>query len=219
MKFTFFAGSIIGYIGHPEALFTRSLADALVARGNDVRLAEARQNEHYVRTLEIDRAPAARAMFESFPTVQYHSFDMRRGPRLFEWLAREIALIDVAVAVDGVDDELVRWLANLNQPRLTRIFQTYRPAKLDTDRADSLELGLFNAVAATDAPPDGRPWSLVRPSVARADIDAGRLRHIGDGFVNELVDPAIAAEDLMSAVERARTAPAATPLPPREAPS
>ena len=219
MKLTFFAGSVIGYVGHPEALFTRSLATALATRGDDVRVAEARKNEHYVRTLETDRAPAARAMFESFPQVQHHTFDMRRGPRLFEWLAREIALLDVAVAVDGVDDELVRWLANLNQPGLIRIFQTYRPATLDAIRADRLELGLFNAVAAPAALANGRSWSLVRPSVARSDRDAGRLQHIDHAFVNELVAPALSADDLLFAVERVRTELSATPLPQREVPS
>ena len=218
MKLTFFAGSVIGYVGHPEALFTRSLAAALAKRGDDVRVAEARQNEHYVRTLESDRAQAARAMFESFPQVQHHTFDMRRGPRLFEWLAREIALLDVAVAVDGVDDELVRWLANLNQPGLIRIFQTYRPATLDVTRADRLELGLFNAVAAPAAPANGRSWSLVRPSVARSDLDAGRLQHIDEALMNELMAPEIAAGELLLTVERARAEFSATPLPQQEAP-
>jgi hypothetical protein len=218
VKYTFFTASVVGYVGHPEALFTRSLADALATRGDDVRVVEPRQNKHYVRTLKIERAPAARAMFEAFPNVQHHTFEMRRGPRLFEWLAREIALLDVAIAVDGIDDELVRWLANLNQPNLIRIFQTYRPESLSAARAAELELELFSSVVASSAPASGQAWSLVRPSVAPADAAAGRLEFVDPTVQRKLVEPSLAYEDLATVVERLRPERLVTPLPRPESP-
>jgi hypothetical protein len=201
MKWTFFTGSAIGYVGHPQALFTRTLADGLAGRGDIVRLVEPRRNEHFERTLECERAPAASAMYELFPAVQHHTFEMRRGPRLFEWLAREIALIDVAVAVHGADTELVRWLANLNQPDLLRLFQTYQPEELTTEVRAELELDLFNGVLAASAPADDTmPWQLVQPSIADADMSAGRMQFVDELSRTRLVHPATALADLDRAV-------------------
>lgn len=208
MKWTFFTASVTGYVSHPEALFTRALGSALAKRGEMVRLIEPRQNEHYVSTLEQERAPAARVMFDAFPEVQHHTFEMRRGPRLFEWLAREIALIDVAVAVDGIDAELVRWLANLNQPNLLRLFQTYRPDALTHAQREKLELDQFNGCLASGAPDDATlPWQLVRPSIAEPDLAAGRLAFVDEPLRLRLVRPDEALADLDAALRALGSVP------------
>lgn len=202
MRWTFFTGSAIGYVGHPQALFTRALAAALAGRGDIVRVVEPRKNEHIVRTLEQDRAPAARALYEHFPTIQHHTFEMRRGPRLFEWLAREIALLDIAVAVQGADTELVRWLANLDQSGLLRLFQSYQPEQLTPAVAATLELSRYNGMLASGLPADASlSWQLVRPSMADSDVAAGRVQYVDEPSKARLVSPELALADLDAAVE------------------
>jgi hypothetical protein len=110
LRVTLFPGSIVGYAVHPEALLTRGLAHGLAERGHDVRIVEERQNDLLKRTLLEVGAGPSRHFHDHFKKFQYHTYEPRTGAQLLEWVTRELALIDVGVAVDGVEQELCRWL-------------------------------------------------------------------------------------------------------------
>lgn len=169
MKVTFFPGSIIGYVDHPQAILTRGLALGLVGRGHDVRIVEERQNAIVKRTLLDQGAEPTRHFHRHFQQFQYHTFEPRTGAPLLEWVTRELALIDVAVAVDGVEQELCRWLGNVTREGLLRVFATYDPDSLTDERAAALEIEKFDLVVAPSRPAGTMPWSELPPAVAEAD--------------------------------------------------
>ena len=204
MKITFFVESVVGFVENPAAIMTRGLAHGLSLRGNEVRIVEERQNAAFSRTLRVARAEASRHFYDHFRTIQHHTFEPRSGAALLEWLTRELALIDVAVAVAGVNDELCRWLANISQPGLTRAYLTFEPETLTDDVIASLELGMFDLILAPRAPAADIPWRQISATVAGHD----RISLIEDHVALEDVetDPIGAAEFFEAAIVRSPSA-------------
>jgi hypothetical protein len=193
LRITFFTGSIVGYIDNPAALLTRGLAHGLALRGHDVRAVERRRNGAFVRTMEAIGAGASRHFYESFPTIQHHTYEGRTGAQLLEWVTRETALIDIAVAVGGLDDELCRWIANVSRDRLARSYLSWSPAHITPQRFEDLEIERFDVVLTpftVDLPANARP---ILATVAGADIAAGLTSGIDDISQTPLADPIEAA--------------------------
>jgi hypothetical protein len=201
VKVTFFAGSVVGYHENPAALLTRGLAHGLALRGNDVRVVEERQNHAFARTLRAHGAGAARHFHDHFGLIQHHTFEPRSGAPLLEWVSREIALIDVAVAVEGVGDELCRWLANVTRLGLTRAYLAWHPEHLSAERSAHLEIERFDLILAPTEPLTTTPgWGRVEPTLARPDADA-RLSDLLPEYRQPLSDPVTAAELFERAVK------------------
>ena len=202
MHVTFFPASIVGYVGYPAALLTRGLGSGLVARGHDVGSVEPRLNEAVTRTLRAVGAEAMRHFHAAFPAIHYRTFQARSGAPLLEWTSREVALIDVAVAVAGLDDELCRWLANISGVGLCRLYLTDEPERLTQVVADRLELAKFDRIIAPRPPAANLPWSRIPPALARADIDAGlSLPEVA----GDIADPLVAAERFEAIVDEVRS--------------
>lgn len=195
MNVTFFPASALGYVDYPEGLFTRGLAAGLLARGHDVRIVEERKNPVMTRTLKVDGAAAARRLYDEFPELLVHSYEPRTGGRLMEWLSRELSLIDVAVAVDGLPEVVARWIANLTHPALTRVYLTFRPETLDAETVARLELDKYDRILTTGEPATSIDWSPILPTLARQDRAAGLDTHVPPDLVDRLADPIAAAED------------------------
>ena len=119
-------------------------------RGNEVRIVEERQNAAFARTLRAVGAVASRHFYDEFRTIQHHTYEPRSGASLLEWVTRELALIDVAVAVAGIESELCRWLANVSQEGLARAYLTFDPDSLTDDVVAALELERFDLILALD---------------------------------------------------------------------
>lgn|GEM_PF-4755129 len=200
MKITFFVESVVGFVENPTAITTRGLAHGLSLRGNEVRVVEERQNTAVSRTLRVARSVASRHFYDTFRTIQHHTFEPRSGAALLEWLTRELALIDVAVAVAGVNDELCRWLANVSQPGLTRAYLTFDPESLTDEVVSSLELGLFDHVLAPSAPAADIAWRPIVPTVAADDRIALVEEHVSLDDIT--ADPIEAAEVFEAAIAR-----------------
>jgi hypothetical protein len=203
VRITFFAGSVVGYVENPSALLTRGLAHGLALRGHDVRVVEQRRNEAYVRTVVQERAGAARHFFDAFRTIQHHTYDPRTGAPLLEWLTREVALIDVAVAVGGLDDELCRWIANVTRDRLLRSYLAWELPDVAASRLVGLEIERFDLILAPfysgELPV---PVRLIPATAAGADVDAGLAATLESFLHGPIVDPieaAIAFERAVSA--------------------
>lgn len=194
MNITFFPASALGYVDYPEGLFTRGLAAGLLALGHDVRIVEERKNAVMTRTLKADGAAAARRLYEEFPELLVHSYEPRTGGRLLEWLSRELSLIDVAVAVDGLPDEVARWIANLTHPTLTRLYLTFKPQLLDAETVARLELDKYDRILGTGEPAAPIDWSPILPTLARQDRAADLERHVPPDLTDRLADPLAAAE-------------------------
>jgi hypothetical protein len=173
VKITFFAPTVVGYIAYPDALYVRGLAQALGERGHSVRVVEPRQNHAFASTLRAVGAAAARQFHADFTGFQHHTFEPSTGGRLLEWVTREVALIDAAVVVEGLDDELTRWLANVSRPGLQRAYWTLHPDALTDELAVRLQLTLFDAVLAPSEPAADLPWRRVCRTVAAADESRG----------------------------------------------
>lgn len=192
MRITFFPASAIGYLEYPEALFTRGLAQGLAAQGADIRIVEERKNPAVRRTLAEVGSDAFRRVHQKFPNVPVHGFEPRTGAKLMEWLSRELSLIDVAVAVNGLPDELCRWIANLDHESLTRVYMTFRPEELTSDRAEQLELERFDMIACVTAPEADVRWQLIAPTLAPADGEL--INDVPDDLRERLVSPAVGAD-------------------------
>lgn len=193
MKVTFFAGSVVGYIDHPEALLTRGLAHGLALRGNDIRIVEERQNEILKRTLLEVGAEPSRHFHQHFGNLQYHTFEPRTGAPLLEWVTRELALIDVGVAVDGAGQELVRWLGNVTREGLIRAFLTYAPEALTEARVAELEIEKYDVVIAPSKPQADVPWTQLPPAIAPPDDDPALRATVPDEIQETLADPIVTA--------------------------
>jgi hypothetical protein len=88
---------------------------------------------------------------------------------LLEWVTRELALIDVSIAVDGVEQELCRWLGNVNRAGLIRAFLTFDPDSLDDRRAAALDIDKYDIVIAPSRPAADLPWTELPPALAPQD--------------------------------------------------
>ena len=201
VKVTFFVNSIVGYVDNASALYTRALAHGLALRGNDVRVVEPRQNEQLARTLRAVGSSASRHVHEAFPLFQYTSFEPRSGARLLEWVTREVALIDVAVAVGGVDDELCRWLANVTRDELTRAYLAWEPADLTQERVSYLEIEKYDVILTLAAPSADVDWVAVQRSIALQDMGDATGGY-ADSLPVDLRDPLGAAIAFERAVAR-----------------
>lgn len=194
MRITFFPGSIVGYAGHPEALLTRGLAHGLAQRGNDVRIVEERQNAILKQTLLEHGAAPSRHFHDNFKQFQYHTYEPRTGAQLLEWVTRELALIDVGVAVDGLEQELCRWLGNVNREGLIRAYLTFDPQSLTDEKAAAFEIDKYDVVIASSKPSADLPWTQLQPSIAPADEVDEIIASVPDRLVPELTEPTQAAE-------------------------
>jgi hypothetical protein len=205
LKITLFPGSIVGYAAYPEAVLTRGLAHGLAERGHDVRVVEERQNELLKRTLlEIGSEPS-RHFHDHFKTVQYHTYEPRTGAQLLEWVTRELALIDVSVAVDGVEQELCRWLGNVNRAGLLRAFLTFDPDSLDDRRAAELDIDKYDVVIAPSRPAADLPWAELPPALAPQDDLESIRSFVPDQLIASSRDPAEVAlmfEQVVSLMRR-----------------
>ncbi|MEZ4522362.1 MAG: hypothetical protein R3A46_12070 [Thermomicrobiales bacterium] len=184
-RIAIFTASAIGYVDYPEALYARSLAWGLHERGHTVRMLEERRNPTLRRTLEAVGSGASRHIYEAFPGVLIHSFEPRSGAPLMEWIARELSLVDLAIAIDGLPDEVARWIANLDHRDLTRAFLTYRPDDLTDERAGELELERYDRIFATSQPVASVRWEPLKISIAEQDaatIDSQYLPSVPEGL-------------------------------------
>lgn len=184
---------MVGYSDNPAALPTRALALGLALRGHDVRVVEERQNHAFVETLREHGSGSSRHFHTHFAALQHITWETRTGARLLEWATRELALIDVAVAVAGLNDELCQWIANINRERLTRVYLTWEPEALTVAEADRLMLTNFELILAPRKPKAKLPWSLVTPALAAADADAGLAVQL-HASLTQLADPLNAAK-------------------------
>jgi hypothetical protein len=200
-----FSASAIGYVDNPEALYARAMAWGLHQRGHTVRMLEERRNPALRRTLESVGAGASRQAFESFPGILIHSFEPRRGPQLMEWVARELSLVDLAIAIDGLPVELTRWIANLDHARLARAFVTYRPDELTDERAVELELDRFDLVLASGSPQARLPWHALPQSIAPQDLEAIPHDYLPVPELPSRVAPEKLARELERLLEIARS--------------
>lgn len=193
MKITYFTESVVGYVDNPTAIYTRGLAHGLSLRGNDIRIVEQRQNAAFARTLQVAGSVAARHFYETFRTVQHHTYEPRRGAHLLEWITRELALIDVAVAVGGIDPELCRWLANISREGLVRAYLTFEPELLTEEAVTALKLDRFDVILAPRQPAAAVVWQPIEVGVAGQDRDAALAQSITYPLAED-ADPIRAAE-------------------------
>lgn len=200
LKITFFPGTVVGYAGDPAALLTRGLALALARQGHIVRVVEARQNHAFARTLREEGSGAARQFFNDFSVIQHHTFEPRSGAQLLEWVTREVALIDIAVAVGGIDEEECRWLANVTRAGLRRVYLTFTPHALSVESATRLELERFDRIIAPGRPPVELPWGRTPATLAPADERAGLGARLDPETASSLAPAAEAAAAFLAAV-------------------
>ena len=80
-----------------------------------------------------------------------------------------MSLIDIAIAVQGVNTELTRWIANISREGLTRAFLVWEPEALDESDIVALELEKFDIILAP-TPIARLPSLAVQPSLAEQDL-------------------------------------------------
>lgn len=192
MRITFFVNSIVGYVDNPSALYTRAFANSLATLGNNIRVVEERQNEMLTRTLRTTGSRASRHVYERFPLLQHSTYDPRTGAPLLEWLSREVSLIDIAIAVQGVNTELTRWIANISREGLTRAFLVWEPEALDESDIVALELEKFDIILAP-TPIARLPSLAVQPSLAEQDLIDDIDLALAGPLSDNLADAAVAA--------------------------
>jgi hypothetical protein len=195
VKITFVAPTVVGYVAYPDALYVRGLAQALGERGHIVRVVEPRQNHAYASTLRAIGSAAARQFHADFTGFQHHTFEPRTGGRLLEWVTRELALIDVAVVVEGLDEELTLWFANVTRPGLHRAYLTLHPESLTGTLATHLQLAQFDMILAPQRPAACLPWRSIRRTLAPTDVSNGLAELAADDWV----DNATAVDALLGA--------------------
>jgi len=163
-----------------------------------VRIVEERQNHAFVRTLREHGSEPSRHFHQHFSALQHTTWESRTGAKLLEWATRELALIDVAVAVAGLNDELCQWIANLPQERLTRAYLTWEPEALTDADVARLQLLDFDVILAPTRPQADVAWLAVQSSIAEADAAAGlsSQRNNAADMLTESIDAAISFERL-----------------------
>ena len=186
----------MGYVGNPEALYARALAWGLHQRGHHVRMLEERRNPTLRRTLETVGSAASRLTYERFPGILIHAFERRSGAPLMEWLARELSLVDLAIAVDGVPVEVARWIANLDHRALRRVYVTYRPDELTLARVAEVELERYDGVFASGQPAAAIEWSAIRKAIAPQDQTSVPPEFLPDDTSEDLVSTDEVAQTL-----------------------
>lgn len=201
MKITFFTGSVVGYVDNPSAIFTRGLAHGLSLRGNEVRVVEERQNQAYANTLRAVGSGAARHVHESFRTFQHHTYEARKGAQLLEWVTREISLIDAAVAIDDVQPELCRWLANVERVGLVRAYVTFDAESLTDQVVETLELERFDVILSPAQPAANISWQPIALAIAGEDQPFVQAAAIPEAYAED-ADPIRAAEVFESRLTR-----------------
>jgi len=139
---------------------------------------EERRNATLRRTLETVGGAASRIVYEHFPGVLVHAFEPRSGAPLMEWLARELSLVDLAIAIDGLPTEVARWIANLDHRDLRRVFVTFRPDELTPGRAIESELERYDAVFASGQPGAELLWTPIRKTIVQQDLDLVAPAHL-----------------------------------------
>lgn len=194
--------SVVGYVGNPAALPTRALAHGLALRGNDVRVVEERQNHAFVRTLREHGSEPSRHFHEHFAALQHTTWETRTGAPLLEWVTREVALIDVAVVVAGVNDEVCQWIANITRAGLTRVYVDWEPQLLSDANAARLQLANFELILSPAQPEAHVQWMPIALSLAGADADAGLADHV-PASRDPLVKPITAAAEFERLVQSA----------------
>lgn len=203
MNVTFFTESVVGFVENPTAIYTRGLAHGLSLRGNEIRIVEERQNAAFARTLRVVGAEASRHFHDSFRTFQHHTYEPRHGAPLLEWVTRELSLIDVAVAVAGIEPELCRWLANVSREGLVRAYLAFEPERLTDDVVEALELERFDLILAPGQPAANIAWRPIVRGVAGYDHRPEILHSIGPMRGDE-ADPIRAAEVFEVALTRSQ---------------
>lgn len=131
--------------------------------------------------------------------LQYSTYEPRTGASLLEWLTREVSLIDTAVAVQGVDGELARWIANITRAGLTRAFLIWDPVAITAERMAELELDKYDVILSP-APLAGLAWLPIRPSLAEQDLGENVDRALAGPLHSDLADPIDAAGDFLRAL-------------------
>ncbi len=191
-----FSQSAIGYVGNQEALFARGLAWGLHQRGHIVRMLEERRNPALQRTLRAVGASASRQAFDDFPGIHIHSFEPRSGAALMEWIARELSQVDLAIVVDGLPNEVTRWVANLDHRLIVRVFVTFRPNDLNDERAQNLELPRYDLIFSSSQPEASIEWQAIQPTVAPPDFAAVPPQFLPDEDVSSIADPIEVAREI-----------------------
>ena len=193
-----FTHSAVGYVENPEALYSRAIAWGLHERGHQVRMLEERRNPSLRKTLEVVGSGASRHVYEAFSGVLIHSYEPKRGAPLMEWLARELSLVDLAIAIDGLSVETARWIANLSHPDTRRAFLTYRPGELTPARAAEIEIERYDAVLASSAPAVNIAWLPIKKSIAPQDRSAIPPEHMPALIAGEEAEPGAVARSIES---------------------
>lgn len=175
---------------------------ALLGRGHNVRIVEERRNPVFTRTLALEGSAPARHVFEAMPDLVIHSYTPRTGARLMEWISRELSLVDVCVAVDGLPTEVARWIANLTHPTLVRAYLTFAPLTLDDDLISELEIDRFDTVLTPGQPAAPVNWESAPPTLSQADRSVGFLDVIPANLRDAVVEPEAAALAFEAAVAR-----------------
>jgi len=204
LNITFFTGSVVGYVDNPTAIYTRGLAHGLGLRGNEIRVVEERQNHAFARTLHAVGSDAARHFYDNFRMFQHHTYEPRNGAHLLEWVSREIALIDVAVAVAGLEPELCCWLANISRAGGTRAYLTFEPEALTDEAVTTLELEKFDLILAPTQPAATIAWQPIAFAVADQDRSLD-IPTAPPPDVPDDIDPIRAAEQFETILASARS--------------
>lgn len=117
-----------------------------------------------------------------------------------EWLARELSLVDLAIAIDGLPTEVARWIANLDHPELQRVFLTYRPDELTPERAEEIELERYDGVFASGSPVADIEWTPIGRAIAPQDLESVAPEYLPRSYRDEFVTPDEVARVIESAV-------------------
>ncbi len=181
MRFTFFAPTVVGYLSWPPALHVRGLADALADEGHEVRVLEPRNNRLFTESLRGAGSEPARHFYLNFSRLQMHTYEPRFGTALLEWTARELALIDAAFVVSGVEPDVLRTIASTSRSGLVKV--------------------LLRAPGDNTVAHDGFDWSLSLPQVV-AVCDRGLVAEAG----SNIEDSEVIGRMIVDEVRRLRDA-------------
>jgi len=155
---------------------------------------EERRNPTLRKTLEVVGSEAHRAAHEGFHGILIHAFEKRTGASLMEWLARELSLVDLAIAVDGLPIEVGRWIANLDHRALQRVFISYRPERLTQAQISEMELDRYDQIFASSRPAADVSWQPIHKAIAPQDMQAVPPEYLPDDFDADAGTPEEAAK-------------------------
>ena len=121
LRFVFFGHSIVSDWENPAALTMRALLRALNQLGYETRFLEERGNRATVELLRARGSAPLREFAREYPDLIYRTYELPKGLERTVWLARELADVDVAVALDNAPRELLEEIARVPLPRLVRV--------------------------------------------------------------------------------------------------